>query len=115
MKLSLPYSKKEFENLKVLHRINVNRFTRISDNEHDKKKDQASVVLDIVDRMYKYINITSYNKYAKNRCKFSNSDDASEVCEGKFNNTLGHYSANGNCCRSCGALFLSNLKNELQN
>jgi hypothetical protein len=114
MKLSLPYSTKEFEQTKQMHTIQVQRLKNTSEFYHDEKKNQAAIVLELTDKLYKYINIVNYNKLSRNKCKFWNSDDAEEVCERKFNNTLSHYSANGNCCRSCSALFLNNLKNELQ-
>jgi hypothetical protein len=106
MKLSLPYSLKEFNNLKTLHRSEVNIFNQIPESNHFTKKAQAEKVLSIVDKMYEYINVSYFNKYARNRCKFYNSDKTEGVCEGNFNNTLNYYSTNGNCCRSCNSALI---------
>lgn len=111
MKLPLPYSKKEFEKLKIIKSVEVSRFNKIHPENHQARLDQSEYIRGIVDKMYEYTNIDLYNKLARNRCKFSNSDDAEDVCEGKFKNTLANYSSNGNCCKSCNALFINKIKN----
>lgn len=111
MKLQLPYSKKEFQRLQIIHRLEVDRFNRILPEDHTKKKAQAEVVLNIVDQLYNNINNDYYNKYSKNVCRFGHFEDTKEVCEKKFKNTLANYVSNGNCCKSCNSVILNRMKN----
>lgn len=110
MKLSLPYSTKEFNQLLKVKDFEVGRFKAIQEYDHYGRKIQLEKVLHIVDKLYDYINIDFYNKRAKNKCKFSNSDDMEGVCEVKFKNTLANYSSNGNCCKSCNSVILNRMK-----
>lgn len=115
-KLHLPYSHKEFERLVQYRKLEIDRYNNIFDEA--QKKQKLEDILNIVDKLYEYINIQSYNKYARNTCKFSNSEETSEVCEKRFTNTLQNYTANGNCCKSCNSAMINNLKSanhELQN
>lgn len=115
MKLSLPYSSREFDRLQIIRRLEVDRFNRMvghyTDQElHDAKKAQADVILQVVDKIFDYTNIYYYNKYAKNVCMFGYEEDTAEVCEKKFKNTLANYTSNGNCCKSCNSVILNRLK-----
>lgn len=115
MKLKLPYSEKEFQKLNIIKKVEVQRFNRISPDNHEEKLRQAEYVRGLVDKIYEYINIRDYNKYSKNMCKFYNSDDTEDICEGRFNNSLANYSSNGNCCKSCNAVLINlSKKYELQ-
>ena len=105
MKLPTPYSVTEFNRLKQIKKIEVDKLRNIPEQNHDIKKIQTGVVLEIVDKMFKYINVVDYNKYAKNRCKFR-----LDGCEGRFRNTIGNYSTSGNCCKSCNSIILNNIK-----
>lgn len=109
MKLPLPFSKKEFERLEELRKLEVARLRRLEFASHEHKRQQTEVVLAIVDKMFEYINILDYNKYSRNTCKYGNSEDTQDVCEKRFNNTLANYSSNGNCCKSCNSVILSKL------
>lgn len=110
MKLSIPYPTKEFNQLKIVHRREVDLLNKIPEELHSTRKMQSELVLNIVDKMYEYINVVEYNKYARNRCKFYNSDETQDVCEGNFKNSLNYYQSNGNCCRSCNSVFINNTK-----
>lgn len=110
MKLSLPYSQKEFERLHIMKKLEVERLNRIHYNVYEQRKLQSEKVLCIVDELFKYINIRSYNKLAKNVCKFGHAEDTAEVCEKRFHNTLANYISNGNCCKSCNSVILNRTK-----
>lgn len=95
----LPFTHRHFIQLKQLHQEAVEQY------KQNPTKHNTMIVHDLVEKLFVYENVVLFNKYHTNYCKFGNSIDTGECCEGKFKNTLRHYTIHGNCCQSCSNYF----------
>jgi len=100
-----PHTQKEQEDFILIHKIALRKLkysypTRENMDEVHKAHE----------KLMQFIDVEMYNKYAVNICKFSNSIDTEECCEGVFRQTLRHYSVHGNCCQSCSNYFSFNAR-----
>ena len=110
----LPFTEKHLHQLKQLKKEAIARFNnvmlkKVRTRESDLYQSQ---VHDLSEKIFEYENVVAFNKYASNKCKFSNSDDSEEACEKVFKNTLKHFSVHGNCCSSCSIVFYEKTKHK---